>query len=235
MAAKTGLELVWSGSSAKAYSAFFGSWKKITEAYALVYGTGDKTYNTGRTSIAVKQLATAGYVTSCKHESTNWRLYTSTLEPVFQDARTKKVEFSDSEKEFLENFLGCASKKPVGALLSCLVSFDKTFFTPPLSQAKDALHGLASISIPFLFHNLLEGRRLQSYLTSLKAALGEVPASQAQLASPFSDAATKLSVQVRAATSKNDPLDSTLLFKLAKYLYPPQALKEVNDLAKEAL
>lgn len=235
MARKTGLELVWYGSTAKAYAVFFGSWKKITEAYSLVYGTAEKAYNTGRMSIAVRQLSSAGFLSACKHESTNWRLYTSTLEPIFNDAQQKQVVFTDSEKEFLQNFLGCASKKPVEVKMQSLVSFDRTAFTPPLAQAKDALHALAAISVPFLFHNLLEGKRLQSYLTSLKAALGEAPANQPQLTSPFSDAATKLSVQVRAAASKSEPLDSTLLFKLAKYLYPPQALREITEMANEAL
>ena len=234
MAAKKGLELVWYGSTAKAYSACFGSWRKVTEVYAMLYGKDGKGYNTGRVSIAIKQLSAAGYLSRAKDKSTTWRLYTATADPIFHDAMLKGVSFNAEEKKSIEQLLCCAAKSPPGTALQGPIHFDRDFFVPALAQGKDALQAARSLAIIYLFYQHLDGGKLQSYLGSLRQAIEGTSGRDATPHDIYSQFSGKLAMETRIALGKGTAPEEMTLFRLAKYLYPDVAYAEMMSLAAQA-
>lgn len=228
---KEGLELVWYGATAKAYSASFGKWRKVTDVYAELYGAGGKA-NTGRVSIAMRQLAEAGFMIAVKDPTSKNHLYTSTLEPLYAEASGHKVEFNNAERELLESFLGCAASKQPPNPVASLVTFDKGFFTPPLAQTRDALHSVLTLAFTYLFFKHLEGIKLQSYLDALDRAIGKASPRQAAIPHAFSQAAGKLAVEARSGFEAGMDFDQITMFKLAEYLNPPAAYNELVELSR---
>ncbi len=231
---KTGLELVWYGSSAGTYAACFGKWRKITEVYSMLYGAEGKPANTGRVSIAVKQLFQAGFLTAATYKSSNWKLYTATMEPFFLEAAAKQVAFTDAEKKLLEDFVGCAASRNPSQDCMPLAGFQRQSFTPAISQVRDGLHALVGMAMIFMSSERLEGKRMRAYLSALRTALGGESGGK-QTEDYFAEAAAKIAFEAKTALKKNAKPEDITVFKLAKYLNHPRAYDEMVKLALESI
>lgn len=219
--------MLWEGPAARAYSALFGRWLKVTSVYSMLYGRQGAAANTGRVSVAIGKLYKAGYLASAKHPSTTWRLYTATFRPVVEDAKAAGADFTDEEVSLLSDFFGCAQGKPVESASGGIISYDRDAFLPPLCQARSALGSVVGLSLAYFSSSSLEGRRMSQYLTALKGALE----GQAELPSNnnFGGLATKLSLQARTQVRSGKPAQGTLLYRLARYAGNQGALAEISD------
>ncbi len=236
MGKKEGLALVWSGATSGAYAACFGHWRKVTEVYAMLYGRQGKSYNTGRVSVAIRQLANAGFLKASKHESTTWRLYTATLKPVFDEAAFLGVEFDEKQRQFIEAYLGCAASRPVGAPTAPRIAFDKFAPLPAMERLRGELSALVALALVHLFFKQLEGYKIQAYVEALSQTLGTPGADVKPLsATPASDVAARLALEAREELSKTGGKpENTLLYRLMAYLHAG-AYPELLDLGRQAV
>jgi hypothetical protein len=202
----------------------------------MLYGKEGQAYNTGRVSVAIKQLAKAGFLKAAKHPSTTWRLYTSTLEPLFTEAELYGVEFDDKQKQFIEAYLGCAAGKPIGALITPRIAFVKKAPFPAMERMRAELSALVSLALVHLFFKQLEGYKIQAYVEALSETLGKEGKDVKPLsASPASDVAARLALEAKEELAKaGGKPEGTALFRLIKYLYPG-AYVELLELGRQAV
>jgi hypothetical protein len=229
MPVRGGLDLLWEGTAARAYAATFGKWLKVTSVYSMLYATDAKP-NTGRVSVAISELLKEGFVATIKHPSTTWKLYTATFKPILLDAKSFGVEFSDQESKLLSDFYGCAGDVPVDSAAGGLIEFSKDGFLPPLCQARLVAGSVVGLSLAYFSSGALEGRRMSQYLSALRGALDGQPGSSA--INSFGSLATKISLQARTEVGNSKPVESTLLYRLAKYSGHNGALSEIIETVK---
>lgn len=228
-----GLDLLWHGPTAKAYTSLFGTWRKVTEVYGMVYSKKTGRLNTGRISVALKQLQAQGYLAKRRHPSTTWQLYTATIVPVVEDALLNGVVFDQAEVELASDLLGCAADKPVEEGKGGLLALNPNSFVPPLSQARAAVGSAVCLSAAYLTARGLEGKQISDYLSTLHGALEGKPSSVGT--GGFASFSTALALKFRSDMSKGRKVEDTSLFKFAKYSGHPDGLVELMKVAKLSL
>ncbi|HLC48753.1 MAG TPA: hypothetical protein VJI13_06775, partial [Candidatus Norongarragalinales archaeon] len=98
--------LTLSGLTARAYSAYFGTPKRIIDVFNTLYCRGkEKIPSTGRISIASSQLVSANYLDLYQVEGSNWPLMAANLSPLHEMFEMRRARLDEDEKRRLERAL----------------------------------------------------------------------------------------------------------------------------------
>ncbi len=241
------IDVALDGLSSRAYAAYYGKWRGISEVYSDLYcaNSPEKKGNTGRISHVTRALANAGYVVA-KKDGPGWCKWTATLLPIYLECHRKGVELSDSERGMLEEMLQCegktsASPVPLGFAgknfgLAKEEARGKEEFLPTPIKLKQFLHALVELSIMFVGNRQSQMTRGASdeLLEAVKAALSgsagkNAPANKTAEPSTLSQIALRLAMISRTQLSGRELPEKIFLFKLLRLLHDDETAQEIEN------
>lgn len=217
--------LTVSGLSARVYSAYFGSPKRIIDAFDLLYCRGkEKKPSTGRISNATHLLLKANCLDLFKIEKSNWPLLLANLEPLYFLFEEKKIRLLDRDKKTLQKALiGTPELSSRFGITTEEAQGQEEFIPSPLKM-KTYLNSAATMALVDLFKqqapDFKEERALLRRIKQKTQGIEDKQGGGAQ--SDIGDIAnfsSDLALNTRVSIKEGEDASGILLFKILRLMH----------------
>jgi hypothetical protein len=239
-------DLHYKSTATKVYAAFFGRWRRIIDAYRVVYGK--RRGNTGRISVVARKLAEAGFLVS-KKTGRVWPLWTASMKPFYDEFKSKQIKLTADDKNRIETMFFGNKKISASLALEEEETKGKKTFVPTLAKMRAFLDAVVMLALYYF------GNREQHYSNEMNRVMlsvvkkriesakpeqkekerGEIPPTVEETFKPDTEEkwiqfqAISIVLNARAELADFKKPKEILLFKLIQFLFEPHYAREIIE------
>ncbi len=229
--------LTLSGLTARAYSAYFGTPRRIIDAYSILYCRGqEKSVNTGRISNATTLLVNANYLDMFKVERSNWPLLCANLQPLYELFYQKGVKLDAEDRRRLFDALLGTPKAAERFGITDEEALGKAEFIPSPLKMQSYLNSASTFGLLSLYKQQQpQFKEEREMLRRIKQkAYGASSEEKEERANPaiLENFSADLALNAKASLKTGDEPSEILLFKIIRLNHEkPIALKIEEEAA----